>query len=61
MFSNKLIWSIIIICFLLGVSKYLGLFGRKEPFTDKEKDALAQFNIVHYLNFNILFCIYSFL
>jgi len=52
MFSNKLIWSIVIICFLLGFSKYLGLFshGQKEPFTDKEKDALAQFNLVHSSN-----------
>ncbi len=53
MFSNKLIWSIVIICFLLIFSKYLGLFGlfgQKEPFTDKEKDALAQFNIVHSSN-----------
>ncbi len=55
MFSNKLIWSIVIICFLLIFSKYLGLFGffeqkKKEPFTDKEKDQLAQFNIVHSSN-----------
>ena len=53
MFSNKsiwLIWSIVIVCFLLGVSKYLGLFCQKEPFTDKEKDQLAQFNIVHSSN-----------
>jgi len=53
MFSNKLIWSIVIIYFLLIFSKYLGLFelfAQKEPFTDKEKDALAQFNIVHSSN-----------
>ena len=53
MFSNKLIWSIVIIYFLLIFSKYLGLFGlfgQKEPFTDKEKDQLAQFNIVHSSN-----------
>lgn len=55
MFSNKLIWSIVIVCFLLIFSKYLGLFGlfghgEKEPFTDKEKDQLAQFNIVHSSN-----------
>lgn len=53
MFSNKLIWSIIIVYFLLIFSKYLGLFGlfgQKEPFTDKEKDQLAQFNIVHSSN-----------
>jgi hypothetical protein len=34
----------------LGFSKYLGLFCQKEPFTDKEKDQLAQFNIVHSSN-----------
>ena len=52
MFSNKLIWSIVIVCFLLVFSKYLGLLDhvQKEPFTDKEKDALAQFNIVHSSN-----------
>ncbi len=51
MFSNKLIWSIVIVCFLLIFSKYLGLFEqKKEPFTDKEKDQLAQFNIVHSSN-----------
>ena len=55
MFSNKLIWliwSIVIVCFLLGFSKYLGFLdnSQKEPFTDKEKDQLAQFNIVHSSN-----------
>jgi len=53
MFSNKLILSIVIIYFLLIFSKYLGLFGlfgKKEPFTDKEKDQLSQFNIVHSSN-----------
>ena len=55
MFSNKLIWSIVIICFLLIFIKYLGLFGlfgRKEPFTNKdvEKNALAQLNLVYSSN-----------
>jgi hypothetical protein len=51
MFSNKLIWSIVIICFLLIFSKYLGLFGLFEPFMNKvDDDALAAFNIVYSSN-----------
>ena len=55
MFSNKLIWSIVIVCFLLIFIKYLGffeLFNRKEPFTNKdvEKNALAQLNLVYSSN-----------
>ena len=51
MFSNKLIWSIVIVCFLLIFSKYLGLFGLFEPFMNKvDDDAVAGFNIVYSSN-----------
>jgi hypothetical protein len=50
MFSNKLIWLIVIICFLLIFSKYLGLFGLVEPFTNNEKIPNVGFNIVYSSN-----------
>ena len=51
MFSNKLIWSLVIVCFLLIFSKYLGLFGLFEPFMNKvDDDALVGFNIVYSSN-----------
>ena len=39
-------------CFLLGFSKYLGLFGhgQKEPFTNNEKIPNVGFNIVYSSN-----------
>jgi hypothetical protein len=52
MFSNKLIWSIVIIYFLFIFSKYLGFFahGQTESFTNNEKDADVGFNIVYSSN-----------